>query len=518
MHEASREGSGVKRSGTILTTLSVLSILVYVLPAQPQTPTLSLQHNSTVAKVGKGSPQFRAITGVSMGGYGAMNIGLSHPDQFKTMACLGGLLDMAYLLKYIEVDMMGNYDNLPSYPNRDTRINMLKDLSISFGNPVYYNPLSTYYPPGITSENATTPTTLFNFFDGKVNLDGSLPVISYGDPGPDDWVEVLLAVDLNGNGKRDPGEPIPTGFHELFTDLNGNGMYDPGEPFLDDGLDSGPGIGDFGEGDGKFSYNPHRENFLAEDPLTHLENLPLETLKGLNLYLDAGTEDEFQFNIHTEHFVKTLHDRGLNVQIEDGFPESFPLVSHFDEKRVYVSYEGGHVGFDKENIGLSFKKAKKSIEGAILVANRFTTLFAFVSDHFPDGDYGTDPIEMIFHPSKMLVASFYSPSLKRKMKYGLYLPPGYKSRKTTYYPVLYLLGGYNMGISSIANSQMRSVFDALILTQEMQKMIIVIPDGMNYKNKRGHFFVNQIDKERGDNFMDYFFDIVKFIDDHFQTK
>ena len=104
------------------------------------------------------------------------------------------------------------------------------------------------------------------------------------------------------------------------------------------------------------------------------------------------------------------------------------------------------------------------------------------------------------------------------MKYGLYLPPGYKSSKTTYYPVLYLLGGYNMGISSMANSQMRSVFDALILTQEMQKMIIVIPDGMNYKNKRGHFFVNQIDKERGDNFMDYFFDIVKFIDDHFQTK
>jgi hypothetical protein len=29
-------------------------------------------------------------------------------------------------------------------------------------------------------------------------------------------------------------------------------------------------------------------------------------------------------------------------------------------------------------------------------------------------------------------------------------------------------------------------------------MIIVIPDGLNYKNQRGHFFVNQIDQERGD--------------------
>jgi len=30
---------------------------------------------------------------------------------------------------------------------------MLKDLAISFGNPVYYNPQSTYYPPGITDDD-----------------------------------------------------------------------------------------------------------------------------------------------------------------------------------------------------------------------------------------------------------------------------------------------------------------------------------------------------------------------------
>jgi hypothetical protein len=52
----------------------------------------------------------------------------------------------------------------------------------------------------------------------------------------------------------------------------------------------------------------------------------------------------------------------------------------------------------------------------------------------------------------------------------------------------------------------------------MQKMIIVIPDGFNYKNGRGHFFVNQIDHERGDNFKDYFFDLVTFIGTHYKTK
>jgi enterochelin esterase-like enzyme len=104
------------------------------------------------------------------------------------------------------------------------------------------------------------------------------------------------------------------------------------------------------------------------------------------------------------------------------------------------------------------------------------------------------------------------------MKYGIYLPPGYKRSKTTYYPVLYLLGGYNMSVSGMANSWMRSALDALIWSDEMQKMIIVIPDGMNYKNGRGHFFVNQIDPERGGHFMDYFFDLMNHIDGHFQTK
>ena len=75
-------------------------------------------------------------------------------------------------------------------------------------------------------------------------------------------------------------------------------------------------------------------------------------------------------------------------------------------KEVYVRYKGGHVGFNKENIGKSFEQTKKGVKGAILVANRFTTLFAFVSDHFPDGEYGTDLYEMLRHPSQMGVHSF----------------------------------------------------------------------------------------------------------------
>lgn len=473
---------------------------------------------SAPRKIGRGSPQFRAIGGVSMGAYGAMNIGLSHPDFFKTITSLGGPLDMGYLLKYIEVDMLGNYDNPNVYPNRDTLIDMLQDLTISFGNPVYFNSDSTYYPPRINPGNARESTLLDNFKDGTYNPNGNLPVMTYEDPAPGDWVEVLLALDGNQNGKRDKGEPIVTQFHEMFIDQNGNGMFDPNETFFDTGLDGVEGTGDYGEGDGQFTDNPRHENFMAQDPLNHVSTLDDLILQDLNLYLDAGTEDEFQFNLHAENFVQTLLDRGLDVRIENGFPRSFPRVSHFNQKRVYVRYEGGHVGFNKENIGLSFEQVKKGLKEAITVANRFTTLFAFVSDHFPGGEYGTNPYELYKYPSKMRVGYFYSPSLKRSMRYGIYLPPGYSRKKATSYPVLYLLGGYNMSIKGMANSWMRKALDGLILSGEMQKMIIVIPDGMNDKNGRGHFFVNQIDLQRGDRFMDYFFDLVSLIDAKYKTK
>ncbi len=470
------------------------------------------------AFIGKGTPQFRAVGGISMGAYGAMNIGLGRPDFFNTIASLGGPLDMGYMLKFLEVDMLGNYDDPSINSNKDNLIDMLQDLSISFGNPVYFNPLSTYYPPGITAQNARKSTTLLNFKDGDLNPDGSLPVITYEDPGPEDWAEVLLALDVNRSGKREPGEPILKQLHEPFTDLNGNGMYDPGEPFLDTGLDGIPGTGDYGEGDGVFTYNPNHDNYLAEDPLTRADTLPLETLQKLNLYLDAGTEDEYQFNINAENFVETILDRGLNFRIENGFPEDFPRVSHFNEKRVYVRYPGGHVGFNKENIGLSFKQARQGVKEAIVVANRFTTLFTYISDHFSGGEFGTNLYELFRYPSKIGVTYFKSPSLNRRMKFGIYLPPGYSKSKYNYYPVLYLLLGYNMSVDGMANVWIKRALDGLMLTGEMQKMIVVIPDGLNYKNGRGHFFVNQIDEERGDNFKDYFFDLITFIDAHFKTK
>jgi enterochelin esterase-like enzyme len=118
----------------------------------------------------------------------------------------------------------------------------------------------------------------------------------------------------------------------------------------------------------------------------------------------------------------------------------------------------------------------------------------------------------------MGVLPFFSPSLNRMMNFGIYLPPGYRNSPTTFYPVLYLLGGYNTSISNLAGPGIQAALDALILSGEIQKMIIVIPENINFKNGRGHFFVNQIDPVRGDRFMDSFFDLVTHIDANFRTK
>ena len=98
---------------------------------------------------------FRAITGISMGAYGAMNIGTKHADLFSTIAALGGPLDMRQLLRDVVDDNLEvkaqmaiprnvgddfTYDHQAPYPGRDTRLSMNKDLVIAFGNPVLHHP------------------------------------------------------------------------------------------------------------------------------------------------------------------------------------------------------------------------------------------------------------------------------------------------------------------------------------------------------------------------------------------
>jgi S-formylglutathione hydrolase FrmB len=84
------------------------------------------------------TPQFRAIAGISMGAYGAMNLGTKHPELFGTIASLGGPVDMTQLLRDTAAGLkvapqttipktIGDpttFDHQLPYPGRDLVLNL----------------------------------------------------------------------------------------------------------------------------------------------------------------------------------------------------------------------------------------------------------------------------------------------------------------------------------------------------------------------------------------------------------
>jgi hypothetical protein len=132
---------------------------------------------------------------------------------------------------------------------RELYTRAVRDLTRAFGNATVYNPDNSYLPPGVPDDFPTradpcnNPVVLTGFFDGRYNPDGSHDVITfcdgwdsdakgYGVFDPDSVdkqsipTQVLLAVDVNGNGKRDSGEPVIIQPYEPFDDVGCDGCPD----------------------------------------------------------------------------------------------------------------------------------------------------------------------------------------------------------------------------------------------------------------------------------------------------
>jgi hypothetical protein len=211
------------------------------------------------------------------------------------------------------------------------------------------------------------------YYDDEYNPDGSRPVISFCDgneqgespysntwaPGGTKPVNMVVAVDLNGNGIRDEGEPIIRASHEPYRDcgpdrlcdpdepgydpitnpdphqddydyqlnpagLEGNHRYDPGEAFDDVGLDGVPGTaalhvaGDPGEGDGAYTEAPGLAAFYANDPHSMLERrvtaipsgaLTDAALQRIAILSDGGIRDLFNFSTVASHLTGQIYAR-----------------------------------------------------------------------------------------------------------------------------------------------------------------------------------------------------------------
>lgn len=376
---------------------------------------------------------FRAIAGVSMGAYGALNLGTKHTDIFSTIGALGGPVDLQQLLHDSITDNLEvkaqteiprdvgqdfTFDHFPKYPDRDSRISQTQDLVIAFGNPFLHHadPARQYLasdsqPATLLRDDQFGTFTLVadprGFLDGgDTNEDGlrqtdevpilpvdvlllaggSLPVVAPGVTGQ--LIGNRQLADLNGDGVFDVGDGLVVNYSEPFTDSNDNAIYEPaaGETFQDVGLDGVPGTGDFGEGNGQFDYDPDHAHYLAEDPTSRLAARAAADIATQRIYMDVGTQDEFGFARHYDNLVRTLREKGLTVGVQEGFGggNCADLPDNSDQFRL-VRYDAGHIGVSKVDPDDLFNG---DVCGNDTVWQRLLSLLGYLDKSFPDGHDG----------------------------------------------------------------------------------------------------------------------------------
>jgi enterochelin esterase-like enzyme len=483
--------------------------------------------------------QFRAVAGISMGAYGAMNIGTKHSDLFSTIAALGGPVDMRQLLRDMVNDNLEvksqttiplnvgddfTFDHQAPYPGRDTRLSMIKDLVIAFGNPFLHHPDPSRQYLAMDSEPArllrddvfgtfTLPANPRGFLDGgDANQDGvrqttetpidpvdvlllaggSLPRIASGANGVD--VGGRMLADVNGDGVYDVGDGIVVNLSEPFTDTNGNLVFEPelGETFSDVGLDGVAGTGDYGEGNGKFDYDPDRANWLAEDPLTRLEARSAADISTQRIYMDVGTEDQFGFGTHYDNFIAMLQSKGLTVNTRDDFPANCIDIAKLPQQYLLIRYVGGHTGIPEADDSQD-KLLNGDICGTVVIWQRLLAMISYMDSSFPDGFDGPGDLS-IGDPDPrgdIMKTHITSPALRTgsgpapEQPVLIYRPPAYFHTSRSF-PIVYILGGYGQAPEDF--ERLGDMLDPLILTTQMQNMFVAVLPGAG--GRKASFYVN----------------------------
>jgi hypothetical protein len=388
---------------------------------------------------------------------------------------------------------------------------------------------------------------------GEVRVDGVRDVGTW-DPDGDHTmpVEVMLAVDINGNGRRDPGEPVIRSGREPFEDCGldnlcnheepgydpvtnpdpngddydplfnpmgteGNGVRDSadgdpcsadGEVFDDVGLDGvagtrqvGDGGFDVGEGNGCWDMAQGTEHMFASDPREMAMRMPEEVLRDVDIFTDGGIRDLFNFGVVHEHFVGGFVARGRNVRTYNGHAALLGGgADRFD--LAYVPWEemGNHV-FVRYGDPDATETQKIQGDGghvgtAQQLLDRVNATLGWVSSKWPDGDH--DLTHENLCPGCLTAYTFDFEALGRTGPVGVVLPPGYYNpeNQDRDYPILYFLHGYGqqpqdlVNIGFILRNNMSN--PNLPRHARLQKMIIVFPDGRCRDDEciRGTFYAD----------------------------
>jgi len=327
-----------------------------------------------------------------------------------------------------------------------------------------------------------------------------------------------LAVDFNGNGRRDYHEPVISNAHERFRDTgvdgcpddredgkggctasgaagdpNGddfdtvrnpsgtedNWTWEPGEPYDDFGLDGVADTHDFGEGDGRCTQSAAREKIFGMDFRRRYLAMTPQERRELDVYADGGIRDVFNFGIGADQMFGAvkLREPAASTRFASFFElppgewgASFnPLKADYSRlgRNTFVRYgktdptpqeirdgDGGHVG---------------TVAQAV---QRFIVFFKWLSQRWGTVLGGVDVVAGMSRHERVV---FDSQALASKWNFEIALPASYDLEPERRFPVLYMGHGYGMDEDNMAAVNM--ALDTLVLNGDVIEMIVVYPNG-----------------------------------------
>lgn len=450
--------------------------------------------------------------------------------------------------------------------------------------------------------------TLEKFYDGRFNPKGKWPVITFCDGGPQDkskspysnqWnegggdspIDLALAVDYNGNGKRDADEPIISQGHEPWSDTGvdglpssqepgyepgvnedptgddydpqynpsgteGDGRYQEGEPFEDVGLDGVANTKespyDIGEGDGKFTMAKGLRNFFEQDSrsIIHQWSTPPggsfddKALQRVDLWVDGGYRDLFNFAVAGQHLLGSYAARGRNVtyyskptQLPGQNPEKANL---FSPQNMLWDHIPGSVlmrygAIDPTKLDLD-EGAGQHVGSVLELTARLQSALYFIGQRWPDAPHYladkaiNDPAPSAADCEIKGSCTFdFKDSRGRVGPVTINLPPGYahKDQQNEHYPVIFMLHGYGQSPEDLGaaivflGSWMNQGLDSS--ATRLSKAIMVYVDGRcrlgpdgSPECIRGTFYADS-PRATGGKLESWFQDLMKHIDSKYRT-
>ena len=339
---------------------------------------------------------------------------------------------------------------------------------------------------------------------------------------------IMLAWDLNGNGRRDYGEPVVNNSHERFSDVgvdgcadafeNGSGgcntspnaspsdanddNYDPdtrpagtennwkhddGEPFSDLGLDGVAGTSDLGEGNGVYDEASGRKRLFALDGRSNFKKLDARAQKRLNVLLDGGIHDIFNLGLMARHlFTSVQQARDGAVGLYRDFTE-IPGMKDRSSGKYSPWNRAWQMQVPKDLLTLYGKENRSQqefIQGegdhvgtADQAVNRFQTVFNWVANMWPNAPMPETKFES--SPPRYLSETYDSTALGAKWEYAVALPPGYDdaANANARYPVAYLLHGYGMDPQDFVATAVIANNFVIDPALKLRPVIYVFPNG-----------------------------------------